>query len=449
MHIRYKQLQDYLAATFTGEDADILGVSTDTRTLNKGDLFVALTGENFDGHAFIDQAIQLGAGGLLISKPFTSRLPTLLVQDTLQAYGKVASLHRAQFTMPVVAITGSCGKTTVKEMLVSILQKVGEVAFSKNNYNNEVGVPQSLLSITDKHAYAVIEMGARKPGDIAYLMDITKPSHALITKAAVSHLDYLKDLDGVAKVKGEIYKNLCPNGTAIINVDDVYAPYWISLLNKQEICTFGLEHMADVTCAYIKEENNSTIFEILTDVGTEQIKLPLLGRHNVMNALAAAAIARTLGVVPQDIKLGLESVRCVRHRLEIKYGHKGVKVIDDSYNANPSSMQAALSVLANEKNKTILVMGDMGELGEKNHAVTKHVEVGKNARAMGIKKMMAVGELSKSAADSFGGNAKHYLDKNRLIDDLLNVIDADTTVLIKGSRFMRLEEVASALVKKY
>ena len=442
--LKYSQVSRHLDAEFTGEDAIIGPISTDSRTLQKGDLFIALKGEQFDGHDYVAKAIELGAGGLIVSESVETTLPTLLVKDTLKAFGQLAAINRRRFDIPVVGITGSCGKTSVKEMLASILNQSGKVLATPGNFNNEIGMPTTLCTLYDSHRYAILEMGARKQGDIGYLMDIAKPNVSLITNCGHAHIETFGSLDGVAKAKGEIYQKLSKEGTAVINADDMYAPYLLSLLTDQNILTFGLECMADVTCAYVIQEHENTIFELVTDIGSIQVTLPLLGSHNILNALAAAACARALGIMLEDIKQGLEQMVPVGQRLEVKFGSQGVKIIDDSYNANPSSVKAALEVLAKEAGKKILVLGDMLELG--SEAVSQHREVGETAKAQGINVMLGTGELTKSATDGFGNDARYYQNKSSLIDDLLTLIDDQTTVLIKGSRSMHMEDVTNALI---
>ena len=312
------------------------------------------------------------------------------------------------------------------------------------SYNNEVGLPKTLLELSPEHKYAVLEMGARKAGDLKYLMELVNPAVSLITNAAPVHVETFGDLDGVAAAKGEIYKYLQPHGTAVVNVDDQYAPYWLNILKTQNIITFGLECAADITCAYIVEEHHQLKFELVTDIGMAEVILPLLGLHNVMNALAAAAAARALDISLQDIKQGLEAFRPVTRRMEVKAGINGAKIIDDSYNANPVAMQYAMDVLSKQDGKKIMVIGDMLELGKQ--AESKHKILGQQAKAAGIDILLGYGDLARLAIEEFGANAEFFSDKTKLIAKVSAMLDQDTVVLIKGSNGMKLNEVVNAVV---
>jgi UDP-N-acetylmuramoyl-tripeptide--D-alanyl-D-alanine ligase len=440
------QISNYLDIDFEGPDVNFNSISTDTRTLQPGALFIAIKGENFDGHDYINEAINKGAAGLIIHEDLvvTTKLPVLHVADTLWAYGQIAALYRSKFKIPMVAVTGSCGKTSVKSMIAHILQQSAKVLSPEGSYNNEIGLPKTLLELTSEHAYAVLEMGAKRSGDIKYLMELVNPSVTLINNVAPVHIESFGSLDGVAAAKGEIYEYLQPHGTAVVNVDDVYAPFWLSKLKTQNIITFGLEYTADITCAYIVEEHHRIKFELVTDIGMTEVILPLLGLHNVMNALAAAAAARALGTSLEDIKQGLETYKPVTKRMEVKAGQNGAKIIDDSYNANPVAMQYAIDVLTKQAGKKIMVIGDMLELGEL--AESKHKLLGQQARDAGVDVLLGFGILTKLSIAEFGDKGKFYNDKTSLIADLSTMLDPDTVVLIKGSRGMRLEEVVNALI---
>lgn len=446
MNLSCRQICNYLDIDYTGEDKIFTSVSTDSRTLQSGALFVAIKGDSFDGHDYIQQAINNGASGLVVSQAVTADIPVIQVSDTIWAYGQIAALYRSNFKIPMVGITGSCGKTTVKTMLASILQQVAKVLSPPGSYNNEIGLPKTLLELTPQHKYAVLEMGARKAGDIKYLMELVNPSVTLINNVAPVHTETFGDVDGIAVAKGEIYECLQPHGTAVVNVDDVYAPYWISKLKTQKIITFGLEATADITCAYIVEEHHRLKFELVTDIGTIEVLLPMVGLHNVRNALAAAAAARALDVSLREIKAGLEQLRPVTRRMEIKAGRNGAKIIDDSYNANPVAMKYAIDVLAKQAGNKIMVIGDMLELGV--DAENKHRELGQQARAAGINNLLAYGDLTRFSINEFGSNGQFFADKNRLITVLSTMLNADTVVLIKGSNGMRLDEVVSAIIDK-
>lgn len=439
-------ISNYLDIDFSGEDVAFNSVSTDTRTIQPGALFVALKGPNFDGHDYVSQAIAKGAAGVLVSKKVDvpANVPILIVHDTLWAYGQLAALHRSQFKIPMVGVTGSCGKTSVKSMVTNILRQVANVLSPVGSYNNEIGLPKTLLELDDTHEFAVLEMGARNPGDIKYLMELVNPSVTVINNVAPVHIETFGDVDGIAAAKGEIYEYLQPHGTAVVNVDDAYAPYWLSKLKTQNIITFGLERAADITCAYIVEEHHRIKMELVTDIGMIEVVLPLIGLHNVKNALAAAAIARALDISLEDIKRGLETSQPVTHRMEIKQSKTGAKIIDDSYNANPVAMKYAIDVLAKQSGRKIMVVGDMRELG--NQAEEKHKLLGQQVKAAGIDLLLGYGDLARLAVEEFGPKAQFYSDKTALIHDLSTMLDSGTVVLIKGSRGMRLDEVVNALV---
>ncbi len=439
------QISTYLDADFTGADVAVSNINTDSRTVRPGELFLALIGENFDGHEFIDQAIANGAAAVLVSKPVSVKVPVIMVEDTLWAYGQIAALHRSKFKIPMVGITGSCGKTSVKSMITSILQQSAKVLSPPGSYNNEIGLPKTLLELTAEHEFAVLEMGARNVGDIKYLMELVNPNVTVINNVAPVHTETFGDVDGIAAAKGEIYEYLQPHGTAVVNVDDVYAPYWLSKLQTQKIITFGLECTADITCAYILEEHHRIRFELVTDIGMIEVHLALLGLHNVLNALAAAAVARALDISLQDIKSGLETTQAVTRRMELKNGLHKSKVIDDSYNANPVAMQYAIDLLAKQQGRKIMVIGDMLELGQQ--AAEQHKQLGRNAKIAGIDVLLGFGELAQLAITEFGSPGQFYTDKNELITDLSTMLHADTVVLVKGSNGMRLNEVVNAILE--
>jgi UDP-N-acetylmuramoyl-tripeptide--D-alanyl-D-alanine ligase len=429
------------------QDCVFKDVKTDSHQVSQGTLFVAIPGAKVDGHDFIHIAEARGAVGVIISRPVNTRLPTLLVRDTVQALGQLAKAYRQSFKIPMVAITGSCGKTTVKEMLTHILAEEGSVLSTKGNLNTEVGVPLTLLGLLPMHQYAIIEMGARKKGDIAYLMGLATPNISMITNAGVAHQEIFGSQAGIAQAKGEIFESLQPKGTAIINADDEYAKYWHGLLKTdQRVITFGMDnakHSADIFGENILLEPTIARFELHTDMGSIKIQLKTPGKHMVQNAIAAAAAARALDIPLLKIKSGLEKFSPVAGRLQFKKGLEGVSIIDDTYNANPVSMRAALAVLSKLPGKQIFVMGDMGELGE--DAEKLHYEMGCDAKNLGIHKMYGTGVLTALAIQAFGSNAGHYSDKSLLIQALNAELNSDTTILIKGSRFMRMEEVVLAL----
>ncbi len=448
-------------ATLLGDDLMVQAVSTDTRTLQQGDLFVALTGENFDGHIFVAQAIEKGACAILISAPLESiesvnigiNIPALRVADTRLALGQLSAAWRMQFSIPVIAVTGSNGKTTTKEMLAAIFGQRGNVLATQGNLNNEIGVPLTLLRLRKEHRYAVIEMGASHPGEIAYLSGLARPTIALITNAAVAHLGGFGSLNEVARTKGGIYEALSDTGVGVVNADDAYASMWRGIVNERSCVTFGMRTTTDVHAdmdaikCHMGYQAITTDFKMHTPVGDVMIALPLLGTHNVMNALAAGAAALAAGATLDDIRNGLQDMQPVKGRLTIKQGAYGARVIDDTYNANPPSVRAAIDVLAAATGPKILVLGDMGELGD--DAPAFHAQIGAQAQAAGINQLYALGELSLLTVQSFGNGGHHYTSHEALIAALtaaLTRLGSGSTVLVKGSRFMRMERVVEAIV---
>lgn len=457
----------WMNAKLFGEDQLFRGVSTDSRAVQKGHLFVAIKGENVDGHDFLMQVQANGAVAAIVDhyQPNIT-LPQLVVENTVLALGNLAKHFRETFTLPLAAVTGSCGKTTVKEMLASILSVGGPILASQGNLNTEVGLPLSLLKLTAEQRCGVVEMGARQKGDIRYLMSLAQPDVTLITNAGVAHLEIFGSEQGIAEAKGEIFSCLKPKGTAVINRDDSNANYWKSLITTQKIITFGLHpktndsHNAlDFACENLHETADSTQFDLLTPQGKRKVVLKAFGKHSVSNALAAAAAAYGLGISLEEIVTGLEKFLPVSGRLQLKQGKDGIKIMDDTYNANPVSVKAALAVLANSKDKKIFVMGDMLELG--SNAAQLHYEIGEEALRLGIDKMYGVGQLTAEAIKAFGSNGEHYSDKASLIKTLLAQETAnsgddsaanaaakagDKTILVKGSRGMRMEEIVQALL---
>jgi UDP-N-acetylmuramoyl-tripeptide--D-alanyl-D-alanine ligase len=445
MNLKCTEICNYLNVPYSGPEAIFNAVSTDTRSLQPGALFVAIQGKNFDGHNFLDEAIKHGAIGVVVSKPYSADVPVIQVEDTLNAYGQIAAMHRSKFDLPMVGVTGSCGKTSVKSMIASILQQVGKVLSPPGSFNNEIGLPKTLLELNAEHEFGVLEMGARKPGDIKYLMGLVNPNVVLVNNVAPAHTETFGDLDTIAATKGEIYKYLQADGVAVINVDDQYAPYWLSSLTTQKVITFGLEHTADVTCAYIVEEHHRIKMELVADQGSVQILLPLIGLHNVMNALAASAAALALGISLDDIKAGLEAFKTVTRRMEIKPGQQGATVIDDSYNANPNAMRFAVDVLSKQQGRKIMVIGDMLELGVQSEE--RHKVLGQQIKAAGIDSLLAYGNFTKLAVEEFGTQAQYFADKSELIARLTTMLDSNTVVLVKGSHGMRMNEVVNAIIQ--
>lgn len=441
--MRLQEAAEILGSRWAGEDVLLRGISTDTRTLQAGQLFVALHGPHFDGHDYLAEAKAKGAAACMVERP-VANCPALIVSDTRLALGKLARAWRRHFNIPLVAVTGSNGKTTVKEMLASILGQQGETLATRGNLNNDIGVPLTLFGLDAQHTSAVVEMGANHAGEIAYLTQMAEPDVAIITNAAPAHLEGFGSLEGVANAKGEIFQGLKEQGTAIINADDQFAPLWRELAKNRNQRTFGLHQPADITAHWQAGDRGSQV-QVTTPVGDVQFDLALLGEHNVMNALAAIAAAQAAGMPLAAIKAGLECMQPVPGRLQLKMGFNGSRIIDDTYNANPASLEAAIQVLAGFAGKQILVLGDMGELGEE--AISLHAEAGRVAKSGGIDALYAVGAMAKAAAEAFGKGAHYYDDQETAIAALHSALTPNITVLLKGSRLSHMERVVDALLQ--
>lgn len=442
MTMHLSEAAHVLDAKQWGADVTFKGISTDTRTLREGNLFIALQGPNFDGHDYIEQARERGAVAVAVSRVETQHMPLLEVNDTRLALGELAAHWRSQFSIPLVAVTGSNGKTSVKEMLASILRCCGEALVTQGNFNNEIGVPLTLFRLSPEHDYAVLELGANHPGEIAYLAEMVKPTVALINNAGPAHLEGFGDLPGVARSKGELFDKAGPDAVCIINADDRFADLWSSLAAPRRVISFGLSAPADVSASWRGDIGGSDV-ELQTPVGTASLRLSLPGQHNVMNALAATAAALAVNIPLQDIARGLECVQPVGGRWQSLPGISGTLLIDDTYNANPGSLRVALELLAGADRETWLVLGDMGELGEGGEAL--HRSVGSEARQAGVRHLFALGGLARQAAETFGKGAEAFADQQALIDRLKQLAHEGVIILVKGSRAMRMERVVGAL----
>ena len=463
-----QQAATALAGNAIGDaSAEFKAVSTDSRNIKQGDLFVALRGPNFDGHAFIASVRESGAVGAIVDHAVDDSLPQIVVSDTRLALGRLGAYWRSRFNGVVVGVTGSNGKTTVKEMLASMLAShmersqgdhAGTVLATEGNLNNDIGVPQMLLRLHSQHRFAVIEMGANHPGEIEYLSTLVQPDVALITNAAAAHLaGFGSSVEDVARAKGEIWSGLKETGTAVINADDTYADYWRELAGDCATITFGMTPGCDVSLGdggvqwALEHGCFRSHFLIQTkEHGSVDISMALAGRHNIMNALAAAATALAAGATLMDVQAGLNAMRPVKGRLQPKMAATGQLLIDDSYNANPHSMNAAVDVLVQAPSQTILVMGDMGELGDQ--APSLHYIVGERARQQGVTRMLATGSLCREAVRGFGSAAQWFENQNELIGALSAMLAQsewrDAAVLVKGSRSSRMERVVEALQKQ-
>jgi len=459
--MRLSEAARAIPAELRGEDRAFDAVGTDTRALSPQALFVALTGDRYDGHDFIAQAVQRRAAGALVQKSglrvedrgLSDRLPLLIVDDTRKSLGALAAYWRNKFDMPLVALTGSNGKTTVKEMLASILREACSaqssildpqscVLATRGNLNNDIGVPLTLLELNAGHRYAVIEMGMNHAGEIRTLARLAAPDVALINNAGTAHVEFLGSVEAVARAKGEIVEGLKPEGTAVINADDRHAGLWRELAGGRRVVDFGIERRAAVSATYQLRWLESEIV-LKTPQGEARTVLKAPGLHNVRNALAASAAAVALKVPAPAIAKGLARFSGTKGRLQKKAGVHGATLIDDTYNANPDSARAAIAVLAQAPGKRLLVLGDMGELGP--DAAEMHAEVGRCARESGVERLLTLGELSAHAARAFGPGARHYTRIEDLLAEIENALAPDVAVLIKGSRFMQMERVVAAL----
>ena len=446
-----------------GADVRFDAVSSDSRKIAQGDLFVALRGEHFDGYNFVATAAQAGAVAALVNADsyagqgardkeqgtrIVPGISLLAVEDTRLALGQLAGWWRRQFAIPLVAITGSNGKTTVKEMLAGILCEAAgsaeAVLATQGNLNNDIGMPLTLLHLNATHRYAVIEMGMNHSGEIDYLTRIAAPDVALINNASGAHLEGLGSVEAVAQAKGEIFSGLQHHGTAVINSDDIHAALWRALAGAQPLLEFGLGPQADVRGTW-QPRGYGLRLEVTAPQGIFAADLQVPGAHNARNALAATAAAIALNISLETIATGLEKFSGVPGRMQRKSALHGASLIDDTYNANPASMRAAISVLAQAAGKRILVLGDMGELG--GDAAKFHAEIGGEARRAGIEKLYALGSLSEETVREFGSGAQHFERIEDLQAALEKELDADTTVLMKGSRFMKMERVVQFCAK--
>jgi UDP-N-acetylmuramoyl-tripeptide--D-alanyl-D-alanine ligase len=437
-----------IGAERRGADARVLRVTTDSRDVRAGDLFVALKGPRYDAHDFVDRAFASGAVAAVVSDPdavSTSSAALIVAPDTRLALGRLAAWWRGRFDIPLVAVTGSNGKTTVKEMIAAVLRahcSEPEVLATTGNLNNDIGMPMTLLRLSGQHRFAVIEMGMNHLGEIAYLSRLARPTVALINNAGTAHIGEVGSLEGIARAKGEIFEGMDPQGTAILNDDDAFAEYWRGLLKGRAVVEFGLDRRAAVSARYELSETGS-LMTVRTPADEFVLRLQVPGLHNVKNALAAATVCVVLRVPPRAIVEGLSGYGGVKGRMQVVRLPEGTTVIDDTYNANPDSMKAALSVLAAAPGRKIFVVGDMGELGPEETDL--HADVGTFARRAGIHRVYALGEAVEATVRAFGDGAHRYPSVEALLEDLRRDISVEATVLVKGSRFMKMERVVDAL----
>jgi UDP-N-acetylmuramoyl-tripeptide--D-alanyl-D-alanine ligase len=451
MNMTLSEIAACVQGKWVGNDVEISSVSIDTRAIKPGELYVAIKGHNFDGNEFVAQAEQAGAVAAIVHQGVAVTVPHIVVDDTRLALAKLAGAWRKKAEVSVVGITGSNGKTTVKEMVAAILSVKGDTLFTQGNLNNDIGVPLTLLRLNEQHRYAVIEMGANHPGEIEYTSRYAQADVAIITNVGPAHIEGFGSVDGVARAKGEIIETLKPDGVAVLNSDDAYFDYWQSVAGARKVMSFGLDERSAVTAQSVKTEiiNHAfaTTFELVTAAGAMTVKLKLAGRHNVVNALAATAAGLALGVGLEQIKQGLENVKPVTGRLQPLVSRLGNIVIDDTYNANSASLKAGLDVLANCAGERWLVLGAFGELGPESPKI--HEQMGELIKSSGVVRLLAIGSDARNTVKVFGKGAAFFDTQADLIEALKQELKGDEAILIKGSRAQRMENVAAALVDNF
>jgi UDP-N-acetylmuramoyl-tripeptide--D-alanyl-D-alanine ligase len=438
-----------IAALFEGQEAfpslAISGISIDSHAIRPGFLFVALRGERVDGHDFMDAALAQGAVAILCEQPNPrlATIPQIVVPNSLDALAKIARYQRKNSHCPIIALTGSNGKTTVKEMIASILPQPSYATLG--NLNNHIGVPLNVVNLSDQHNYAVFELGANHIGEIAHTVAIVQPHIALINNIAPAHIEGFGSIEGVARAKGEIYEGLDENGIAIINDDDDFAHFWDDLVKDKQVLRFSLIKPVDIYTSNLQfDERHCAVFDLMLPVGKIAIQLQVPGEHSVRNALAAAACCYAAGIDASYIAKGLNGFQGVSGRMTYLSGKNQSLIIDDTYNANLRSVLTAIDVLATRQGCKILVLGDMGELG--TWAEAHHKEIGLFAKQQGIDVLMTCGHYSKHSSHVFGDKAKHYKNQDELAHDLLTCLTKKTTVLVKGSRSAQMEKIVQQIV---
>ncbi|MEZ8101365.1 UDP-N-acetylmuramoyl-tripeptide--D-alanyl-D-alanine ligase [Vibrio bivalvicida] len=444
------QLAEALNAELIGNDIVISSVSTDTRAIEKGALFVALIGERFDAHNFVSQSVESGAGALLVSRPVEADVPQLLVKDTKIALGQLGALVHQTCLTPTVAITGSCGKTTVKEMVASIMEQEGRVLFTAGNFNNDIGVPLTLLRSTPEDDFAVIEMGANHIGEIAYTTQLVQPDVALVNNVAAAHLEGFGSIDGVKQAKGEIYQGLKAGAVAIVNLDSNGGDNWQAVLADKTVKTFSLN---DASADYFAQnislnEISEAKFTLVTPLGSIDVKLGIIGQHNVSNALAATALALELGASLEMVKTGLAQLGKVKGRVELVELSSNIKLIDDSYNASVPAMKAAADLLSGFSGERWLILGNMAELG--NESLALHRQVGEHAAPFKFEHVLTFGADAKAISDECGGI--HFEDHQSMIDYIKQQIEQHQqpqTLLVKGANSAGMSKIAAAVKEMY
>lgn len=439
MRLRLSEIAALTGGQAQGADVEIHGMSHDSRAIEAGNLFVALPGEHSDGHAFIEAARAAGAAAALVSESLDLDFPRVRVDDVLKAMGRIGAAWRTRLDITVIGVTGSNGKTTVKEMTAAILSARSPTLATSGNYNNEIGLPLTLARLDESHRYAVLEMGASRAGDIRYLAELGRPDAGVVTNAAPAHLEGFGSLEGVARTKGEMFQSLPENGVAAINADDRFAPLWRDMAAHCHSLGFGLGESADVRVRLV---NGSAQLE--SPWGHADLKLNLPGRHNLVNALAALTITGQLGIPLDEALTAVARIKSLPGRLQIHQLAGGWRLIDDTYNANPASLYAGLQVLADMDGEGWLVLGDMAELGPDSEKL--HAEMGHSAGDLGIRRLFTVGINARASASAFGEGAEHFDHHQALYEALSQALHPGVNCLIKGSRSMAMEQVVRALI---
>ena len=449
MRTTLSQLGQWIPDSHITADVVIDGISTDSRRVASGSLFIALKGERFDAHRFLGDVAAAKAAAVMVEQvPESYPLPALVVDDTRCAMGQMAGGWRQQFDIPVIGVTGSNGKTTVKEMIASVLRcAFGEDGYlaTAGNFNNDIGVPLTVFRLAHAHRAAVIELGMNHVGEIAALAAIAQPTIGLVNNAQREHQEFMRSVAAVARENGTVIQTLPPDGVAVFPAGDTYSALWAELAGDRASVTFGFGEDADVSVRIIETGDRTRVAMRLAGE-TVEVNLATSGRHNVMNAAAAAACCLAAGIDRSAIVRGLETFVPVHGRLERKTAFNGARLIDDTYNANPDSVRAAIDVLADISDDGVLVLGDMGEVGD--HAKQFHAEIGAYAKTRGIGHLFAFGNMARSAADAYGKTARHFTEMDAMNHALKEILVPDMTVLVKGSRFMKMERVVEQLMEK-
>ena len=442
-----EQLTQQAGVQYIGNDMPLPPTAFDSRQVKPGDLFVAIKGETVDGHDFIDQAIDAGAAAILVREKVDADIAQIIAPDTLYTFGEMAKIWRQQFTIPIIGITGSCGKTTAKNMLASILKQCGNTLYTTGSFNSQITLPHMVLQLRPQHQFAVFEMGISQPKEMQRLSEIAQPTVSMITNISLQHAEGLGSEQAIAAEKSYIYQGLGKSGIGIINADEPYAKEWHSMLDKRHCVTFGCQHKADVTMKHCHLGPDGVEFDLLTPVGQQAIAIPLPGEHLVNNALAATAAAMAVGADLQAVAKGLALVTAQRGRFAAQTLKNGTLLVDDSYNASPKSVQAALNSLAQHTGQRIFVMSNMAELGEQ--AVSIHSEMAEWIDKAQPHHVFLFGDTSLLAhtIERYPA-AQHFTSKTALVDALMPLLDASTMVVVKGSRGNRMETIVADITEK-